>query len=115
MALPPASLDLVGRVLTPTAELPRSRVAVRAGRITAIEPFAGPPPTGALDAADGWIVPGLIDAQINGAFGQDFSDPGADVEVAARGMLAHGVTAFVPTLVTLPWERYSAAMANLAR
>jgi N-acetylglucosamine-6-phosphate deacetylase len=106
---------LVGRVLTDARELPRSLVSLRDGRIESVREWAGPPPSGALDAGNGWIAAGLIDAQINGAFGQDFADPEADLEVAARGMLAHGVTAFVPTLVTLPWEQYPAAMANLAR
>ncbi len=110
-----SDLTLVGRVLTAGRELPRSLVRAVNGRIVSVEPSDAAAPPGALDAGSGWIAPGLIDAQINGAFGQDFSDPAADLEVAARGILAHGVTAFLPTLVTLPWERYPAAMANLAR
>jgi N-acetylglucosamine-6-phosphate deacetylase len=110
-----ASLDLVGKLLTPSEELPRSRVTVRDGRVAAIEPWPGPAPVEALDVGGGWIAPGLIDVQINGAFGQDFSDPRADLEVAARGLLAHGVTAFLPTVVTLPWRRYPDVIENLGR
>jgi len=55
--------------------------------------------------ADGLIVsPGLIDIQINGGFGRDFTqDPTAIWEVGER-LPALGVTAFVPTIVTSPKE-----------
>jgi len=50
---------------------------------------------------EGILAPGLIDAQINGAFSVDFADAGADQvrEVAVR-MLSTGVTAMVPTFIT---------------
>lgn len=53
--------------------------------------------------ADGLIVaPGLIDIQINGGFGHDFTqDPTTIWEVGER-LPQLGVTAFVPTVVTSP-------------
>jgi len=111
----PRDLELVGRVISDEQEWPRSRVVVRQGRIAAVEPWDGPAPSRALDAESGWIIPGLIDIQINGAFGQDFADPAADLETAGRGLLRHGVTAFLPTVVTLPWEQYPAVLANLTQ
>ncbi len=60
-----------------------------------------------------WIVPGLIDLQINGAFGYDFtSQPESIVEVAKR-LPALGVTAFLPTLVSTDLSRYSRAIQAL--
>ena len=55
--------------------------------------------------ADGLIVsPGLIDVQINGGFGRDFTqDPTTIWEVGER-LPELGVTAFVPTFVTSPGE-----------
>lgn len=45
-----------------------------------------------------------------GGFGVDFSQStsltSGDVEKVAKGILAHGVTAFCPTLVTSPVEIY---------
>jgi len=82
--------------------------------IVAIEP-ARQPSLGSLGDADSVIVPGLIDIQINGAFGQDFSDPAADLGLAARGLLRFGVTGFLPTVITSPAERYPRCLANLAQ
>jgi len=38
------------------------------------------------------ILPGLLDVQVNGAFGDDFADPSADMDRICRGMLTFGVT-----------------------
>ena len=56
---------------------------------------------------DGMILsPGLIDIQINGAFGVDLSEWNGDKEeyearmmIMAKGLLEGGVTSFVPTLI----------------
>lgn len=55
--------------------------------------------------ADGLIVsPGLLDIQINGGFGRDFTqDPTTIWEVGER-LPELGVTAFMPTIVTSPAE-----------
>ena len=60
------------------------------------------------------IAPGFIELQINGEFGVDFSnlmdDSPTDYDDAihrvARGLLAHGVTAFCPTIITSAPETY---------
>lgn len=60
---------------------------------TTADPFAG---------RAGTVVPGLVDLQVNGGFGHDFTrDPTAIWEVARR-LPAHGVTAFLPTIITAP-------------
>jgi N-acetylglucosamine-6-phosphate deacetylase len=49
-----------------------------------------------------FMAPGFIDLQLNGAAGHDLSaDPGSVWDVAAT-IAAHGVTAFLPTIVTAP-------------
>ena len=46
------------------------------------------------------LIPGLIDIQLNGGLGHDFTEePGSIWRVGAR-LPAYGVTAFVPTVVT---------------
>ena len=53
-----------------------------------------------VEVGDGVLAPGLIDIQLNGGFGHDFTeDPGSIWDVGAR-LPTHGVTAFVPTVVT---------------
>ena len=52
---------------------------------------------------DGWIAPGLIDVQVNGAGGADLTsadDPEATLDHVARTLAQHGVTAFCPTIVS---------------
>lgn len=54
----------------------------------------------AINAGDLTLAPGLIDIQINGGFGHDFTHESDSIwEVGAR-LPAYGVTAFVPTVVT---------------
>ncbi|XP_023326418.1 N-acetylglucosamine-6-phosphate deacetylase, partial [Eurytemora carolleeae] len=67
-----------------------------------------------IDCQGRIITPGFIDLQINGAFGVDFSCDIKDKESAdqcirtvGRGILAHGVTSYCPTVVTSPPEVYS--------
>ena len=56
--------------------------------------------SGYLDATGLTVVPGFIDLQLNGAFGDDFtSDPGTIWDVGAR-LPEHGVTSFCPTVIT---------------
>jgi N-acetylglucosamine-6-phosphate deacetylase len=76
-----------------------------------------PPRTPDVVLTDGVLAPGLVDAQINGAFSVDFADADADeVRTVAQRMLSTGVTAMVPTFITATVEhlveqvsRYDAA------
>lgn len=101
------------RIFTPLETIPDGRIDLEGGKIAGL---------GAVDAAselpadaqildlDGLCVsPGWIDIQINGAFGLDFTEnPEAIWPVAAR-LPELGVTAFLPTIVTSPFETYDHA------
>lgn len=63
-----------------------------------------------FDAAGGLLAPGLIDIQINGAFGHDFSADPASIWDVGEMLPRHGVTSFVPTLVTSPAEVFDHAI-----
>jgi N-acetylglucosamine-6-phosphate deacetylase len=66
-------------------------------------------PTGTKIAA-----PGFVDLQVNGFAGVDFSAPGADgYAVAGAALLAGGVTAFQPTIVTGEIDAMRAALAEV--
>jgi N-acetylglucosamine-6-phosphate deacetylase len=92
-------------------------VTVDGGSIVAIQPAgelaAQAQPPGSLGGPEARILPGLIDIQLNGAFGHDFADPAADVASICRRLPQFGVTAFVPTIVTSPPDVYGPALANL--
>ncbi|XP_049286293.1 N-acetylglucosamine-6-phosphate deacetylase [Anopheles funestus] len=65
------------------------------------------------------VAPGFIDLQINGGYGVDFSFDVETVEEGvlkvAKGLLAHGVTSFCPTLVTSPSETYHSVLPRIPR
>lgn len=61
--------------------------------------------------ADGLIVaPGLIDIQINGGFGHDFTQDPTTIWDVGEQLPRLGVTAFVPTVVTSPGEKTDLAL-----
>ena len=83
----------------------------------------GIPPARVLDAAsahstlvDGVLCPGLVDIQINGAFGVDFAVATDDEWVrVAQQMTSTGTTAYVPTLITAPVAELAAGLRAYAR
>ena len=87
-------------------------ISVDGGSIVAIRP-ADTKPDGALGGPAALVLPGLVDIQLNGAFGDDFADPAADVPSICRRLPQFGVTAFVPTIVTSAPDVYAPALANL--
>lgn len=111
-----------GQLLDQTGVLLRSGPTFEAGLTISgrhIEPSPEPNPTGPPDEhyiidAEGLIVsPGFVDIQINGGFGVDLvSEPNRMWELGAH-LPAHGVTSFLPTIITSPSHRTDAALAAL--
>ena len=65
-----------------------------------------------IDAGGGWICPGFIDLQINGAGGIDVTtQPDRIAELGAL-LPRHGVTAFLPTVITCTPDARAAAVAT---
>jgi N-acetylglucosamine-6-phosphate deacetylase len=75
---------------------------------------AGRPPHPAdVTLTDGYLLPGLVDLQINGCFGIEFqtADAARWAEAAAR-LPSTGTTSFVPTIITAPVERLTATLRS---
>jgi len=104
-------------------------LSIRGGRVLTAEGFAqtdlfveagllsGRDPNGevVIDAGGLLVAPGLIDIQINGGFGFDFTaDPSSIWKVGAR-LPATGVTSFLPTIITSPEEQRFLAFKVLAK
>jgi N-acetylglucosamine-6-phosphate deacetylase len=106
-------ISLVGRLLAPE-DAGLRHLTIEDGRVTAIGDPAGAPPD-AWGGPTAWILPGLVDIQLNGAFGVDFTDPDADLPAAARALASTGVTAFMPTVVSSPADAYEPILRNLVR
>jgi N-acetylglucosamine-6-phosphate deacetylase len=67
-----------------------------------------------IDGSGLLLSPGLLDIQINGGFGHDFThEPAAIWDVGTR-LTEHGVTGFVPTVVTSTAEARAGMLAALA-
>jgi N-acetylglucosamine-6-phosphate deacetylase len=86
-------------------------IAVENGRIAAVTPLADP--AGALP----WVAPGLVDLQVNGYGGHEFSSQALSVEhvaaIVAR-LLEFGVAGFCPTLTTNACEALRHGLATIA-
>lgn len=85
----------------------RGCISVASGRIVEIVPApdARAEVDADLDFTPHVALPGFIDLQLNGAFGHDItSDPSTMWPIGQR-LLSHGVTAFLPTVISSPPER----------
>ncbi len=70
--------------------------------------------TGSLAGRPVTLQPGYLDLQINGVDDIDFSvADGADWDRAGRRLLAAGVTAYLPTICSMPLDRYDAALIRV--
>ncbi len=75
-----------------------------------------------LERADGstdlWVAPGLVDLQVNGFAGQEFTDAALTLDRVVEISLAldrFGVTCYLPTLTTNSSEILSHSLATIAR
>lgn len=102
------ALELAGRILLPDG-VRTGCVTVAEGRITAIGEHI---PPAARRAA--WVVPGLVDLQVNGAFGIDLAGEPERVGELARRLPATGVTGFLPTLISAPAEHFESWAGRIA-
>jgi N-acetylglucosamine-6-phosphate deacetylase len=88
------------------------RLEIRNGLISTINEIPEPEQMPSL-----YIAPGLIDNQINGYKGIDFSDTGLTTEkmrMAVEAISRDGVTSFLPTVITGSHENLLKCFRNLA-
>jgi N-acetylglucosamine-6-phosphate deacetylase len=60
--------------------------------------------TGFEDGAEMLPVAGLVDLQVNGGWGHDFTGDPASIWEVGRHLPSTGVTTFLPTIVTAPYQ-----------
>ena len=93
-----------GQVITPYRIIKNGTVIVRDGIIEAVvEGNPELPGANEIDAKGKYIAPGLIDLQVNGFSGVDFSDKDLTIEElrkATKALWKVGVTTFLPTVIT---------------
>ena len=85
------------------------RIHHSGGQITAVEPYP--------QAPGRWLLPGMIDLQVNGYAGLDVNGPDLTPSVIhelVRSEASCGVTGFFPTVVTASEDRITHALAVIA-
>jgi N-acetylglucosamine-6-phosphate deacetylase len=105
------------RVMTPGGVI-EGHVTVTDGRIGAVgsgraTPVASTVRRIELDGA--WLAPGFVDLQVNGAAGVDLTTDPARIDDVAAVLMRHGVTSFVPTVVSAPEPARDAALVAWRR
>ncbi len=108
-----------GQIITPLGIIKNGTIIVRNGVIETIAE-GNLEVTGAneIDALGQYIGPGLIDIQINGYMGIDFSDQElsiADMRKATLALWEVGVTAYLPTLITNSQESLKKSFSLLSK
>jgi N-acetylglucosamine-6-phosphate deacetylase len=96
-----------------------------AGAVASLTPWAGraagepPQQEGAMAEAKRTVeLPGLVDLQVNGFVGVDFTDPALTTDGVLKAVAAiekTGVTRFLPTLVTSSLETFAASARTVVR
>lgn len=93
-----------GRIVTPTGTL-EGKALLFDEKIRGIVSPAEIGDAEVIDAEGKYIVPGLIDIHIHGYQGADASDGDAEAVVRmAEGLAKNGVTAWLPTTMTISYE-----------
>jgi N-acetylglucosamine-6-phosphate deacetylase len=103
---------LSGPVLSHGGQVSESTLTLSQGIISKIIPGRDP---GADLAVDGIIVPGLVDLQVNGAYGCDFTNAATTINQVAQHLLETGVTAFMPTVITSAFDAYPTRLAEISQ
>lgn len=89
------------------------RIFFSDGKITDIQPLAAEE-----TVPEVFVAPGLIDIQINGYMGVDFTGDKLDLEgvrAATKRLWEEGVTTYLPTVITADHDRLAQNFAVLAR
>lgn len=103
---------------TPERVIDAAAVIADRGRIVAVDAAAAlpcPPGADVIDATGLLLAPGFIDMQFNGEFGDDFTDDPTTIWRAAGLLPRHGVTAFLPTIITSPTEKVALGQQVVTR
>lgn len=99
----PITFLLSGPVLLPDGQIQEMTVFCAGDTIARLSPGRDP---GADLFVEGTLIPGLIDLQVNGAYGYDFTSDAAGILPVADRLPECGVTAFQPTIITSAFESY---------
>jgi N-acetylglucosamine-6-phosphate deacetylase len=108
---------LVGRCADARGERANVVVTLREGRIVELAPWndSVTPAPGDIVARDGLLLPGFVDIHVHGGAGRYLMEGTEEAfAVVAAHLARHGVTGFLATTITAPWEEQAQALAVTA-
>ena len=108
-----SKLQIIGNLHN--LNLGRARLTMSAGTLEAVEYDEGFGPADCdLFFERGYISPGLLDLQLNGGLGHDFTQTPHAIYEVAQALPRWGVTGFLPTFITAPLESYRQGLQVVA-
>jgi N-acetylglucosamine-6-phosphate deacetylase len=102
---------ILSGILAQSDKLAKGWLTVSGDRIERVSLGSAPPHA---ERIDGIIAPGLCDLQVNGAGGWNVTDGDEAMDVIDRVQLAHGVTNYLPTIITTDSETATKAASAIA-
>jgi N-acetylglucosamine-6-phosphate deacetylase len=105
-----------GIIVTPDDVLKEYTLVIEDGKIAKIEdkPQTTLKEDLHIDARGCWVAPGLIDIHIHGSYGFDTMDATPDaLHGMAYSLVKHGVTSYLPTIITAPEDAMWVAIENI--
>ena len=106
-----------GRLVTTDSILSQWALVFHNSRIAALLPQQNlPSDMPCIDAAGLYVSSGWIDAHLHGCGGCDVMDAlPKSVDTISLLLASQGVTSFLPTTMTMDWQRIEAALQNLSQ
>lgn len=105
-----------GRIVMPNGIVEGAALLFEKRILGLADPSALPEEIETIDARGGYVTPGLIDMHIHGYMGEDASDGSWEgLLTMARGVAQNGVTAFLPTTMTVSYEALRKAYEQIRR
>ncbi len=111
-------LYLADYCLSPHRKTTHTGVLCDEGRILAFggaSAFEKEPGLKVIELPDTYVTPGIVDTHIHGAGGYDCSSGSPDITPMSITLASHGITSFLPTIVTASPENMLKAISNLSR
>lgn len=115
------TLFLTDYCLTPHVHIPNAGILCEEKKIIAVGGASAfsldEPGLHVIDLTDAYATPGFIDSHIHGGGGYDTAkalEPDADINILCRHLATHGITTFLPTLMSYPRDKMIVLTAKLA-
>lgn len=105
-------------LVTPGGVIENGVLVTEEDRIRALGPEADVPVPSQAQVIDGqgmYLAPGFIELQLNGGFGEDFTDNPDSIWRVAAQLPRYGVTSFLPTIITCGEDTLNHALRALRR